>query len=464
MEELMNTSSTVITYTDYRQYKAELDAELQKSAESFVRIGYLLKVARDTGILKESGYANVNEFAEKEYNIDKTQVSRFIRINDRFSEDGYSETLKAEYKGYGYAKLAIMLQLPDSVTEELSPEYSKSEIQAIKEEYDEEQKVTDLEVMMEETDEVQQSLDNVLYQAAYQIGKDMPELYVELWESLMEKHEGEKEFIEHLAPSGTKTYTLRIPGKGRMMLMIRDTEDEVKLLSMRDATDKNAYPKTMLVEAFKQLFYEGDAKTSWGSTYGEDFPEKKEEVAPVQQKKESKVVKAKVEQPKSAPKEPEPVKAPEPPVEESTAESTAEPAEPVEPAVQQSQEGETMTLHEVDANLPAPDPKPEEEPDDIVDTDKIEESEEQQLPGRDSIENHPEYMPDPEDTAEKLQTRAYEIVKMTLSASLDVWKGKQMPLESVQKNKERAQELVEVLTKLEALVSVEEEEETEEKE
>lgn len=451
MEELMNTGSTVITYTDYHQYKAELDAELQKSAESFVRIGYLLKVARDTGILKDSGYANVNEFAEREYNIDKTQVSRFIRINDRFSEDGYSETLKAEYKGYGYAKLAIMLQLPDNVTEELSPDYSKSEIQAIKEEYDEEQKVTDLEVMMEEKDEVQQSLDNVLCQAAYQIGKDMPELYVELWESLMERHEGEKEFIERLAPSGTKTYTTRIPGKGRMMLMIRDTEDEVKLLSMRDATDKNAYPKAMLVEAFKQLFYEGDAKTSWSSAYGEDFPEKKEEVAPVQQKKESKVVKAKVEQPK--PKEP--VKAPEPPVEESTVES-------VEPAVQQSQEGETMTLHEVDSNLPAPDPKPEEEPD--ANTNNIEESEEQQLPGQDSIENHPEYMPDPEDTAEKLQTRAYEIVKMTLSASLDVWKGKQMPLESVQKNKERAQELVEVLTKLEALVSVEEEEETEEKE
>lgn len=451
MEELMNTNSTVITYTDYNQYKAELRNELNKSAESFVRIGYLLKVARDTGILKDSGYENVNEFAHKEFGLEKSQVSRFMNINDRFSEDGYSETLKVEYKGYGYAKLAIMLMLPDGITEELLPEYSKTEIQAIKEEYDEEQKVTDLEVMMEETDEVQQSLDNVLYQAAYQIGKDMPELYVELWESLMERHEGEKEFIERLAPSGTKTYTTRIPGKGRMMLMIRDTEDEVKLLSMRDATDKNAYPKAMLTEAFKQLFFEGDAKTSWSSTYGEDFPEKKEEVAPVQQKKESKVVKAKVEQPK--PKEP--VKAPEPPAEESTAGS-------VEPAVQQSQEGETMTLHEIDANLPAPDPKPEEEPDDNAN--KIEESEEQQLPGQDSIENHPEYMPDPEDTAEKLQTRAYEIVKMTLSASLDVWKGKQMPLESVQKNKERAQELVEVLTKLEALVSVEEEEETEEKE
>ena len=73
MEELMNKENTVITYTDYRQYKAELDAELEKSAESFIRIGYLLKVARDTGILKESGYASVNEFAQKEYGLDKNK-------------------------------------------------------------------------------------------------------------------------------------------------------------------------------------------------------------------------------------------------------------------------------------------------------------------------------------------------------------------------------------------------------
>ena len=48
----------VITYQkSYREYKAELDSELQKTAEGFVRIGYLLKVARDTNVLAESGYS-----------------------------------------------------------------------------------------------------------------------------------------------------------------------------------------------------------------------------------------------------------------------------------------------------------------------------------------------------------------------------------------------------------------------
>ncbi|MDO5575323.1 MAG: hypothetical protein Q4G60_15240, partial [bacterium] len=98
-------------YQNYSQFKEAVDTELQKSAESFVRIGYLLKVARDTDILKESGYETVNDFAKAEYGIERTQVSRFININDRFSENGFSDRLLPEYQGMGYAKLALMLTL-----------------------------------------------------------------------------------------------------------------------------------------------------------------------------------------------------------------------------------------------------------------------------------------------------------------------------------------------------------------
>ena len=104
-------------YGSYQEYKEAVDTELQKSAEGFVRIGYLLKVARDTDILKESGYGSVNEFAEAEYSLDKSQVSRFIRINDEYSEGGYSDRLQTKYRNFGYAKLAIMLTLPAAVNE-----------------------------------------------------------------------------------------------------------------------------------------------------------------------------------------------------------------------------------------------------------------------------------------------------------------------------------------------------------
>ena len=67
----------------YSEFKEQLDTELKKSVESFVRIGYLLKIARDTEILYESGYLSVVEFAKAEYNLSKDQVSRFIAINDK---------------------------------------------------------------------------------------------------------------------------------------------------------------------------------------------------------------------------------------------------------------------------------------------------------------------------------------------------------------------------------------------
>ena len=70
-----------------------------------------------------------------------------MNINDKFSEGGYAPELKAEYQGFGYAKLSIMLSLPDEVNEVLTPDLSKSEIQQLKEDVDEEKKTTDIEVI-----------------------------------------------------------------------------------------------------------------------------------------------------------------------------------------------------------------------------------------------------------------------------------------------------------------------------
>lgn len=298
----------VITYTDYQSYKKELDAELQKTAEGFVRIGYLLKVAQDTDILKESGYANVVEFAKAEYNIDKTQVSRFIHINDRFSEDGYSNRLKAEYQGYGYAKLSIMLQLPDEINEELSPDFSKTEIQAIKDEIDAEKKISDIEVMLEKKDEVQQSLDSLLQQVLFQMGKEEAKTFETLWKAIYEEAVQGEEAVNRLAPAGQAVYSVRIPGTGRVMLTVNEDSDSVNITNVR-TNEKESHSKKEVVEAFKSVCNgaEENMKECYQKMYGISFPEeKKVEVAPVQQekpkaksepRKESKVKKAKVETP-----------------------------------------------------------------------------------------------------------------------------------------------------------------------
>lgn len=380
----------VIEYRSYQEYKQELDTELKKTAEGFVRIGYLLKVARDTSILAESGYDNVVDFARAEYGIDKTQVSRFIHINDKFSQGGYAPELKEEYQGFGYAKLSIMLSLPDSVNEELTPDFSKSEVQQVKDEIDEEKKTTDIEVMLEEKDSVQQSFNTNLEKAVYQLGKDAPEVYKRLWESAVKNGESGKRFIENLIPDEKAMYIVRIPGAGRCMLSMKAEEDTVKLINIRDSSANETYTKQELEDALKKMLPDTDTwRNAWVSLYGEKLPaEKNAAVAPVQPKaaprKESKVI---------VPKKPEPEKnVTDIPESVSKANETASESKETVSETTQAEKKE-MTLNDVNPEIPAPDPKPVEEdvPEEKPD---VQQDNDEQIPGQDEIENHPEYMPE----------------------------------------------------------------------
>ena len=405
----------VIEYRSYQEYKQELDTELKKTAEGFVRIGYLLKVARDTSILAESGYDNVVDFARAEYGIDKTQVSRFIHINDKFSQGGYAPELKEEYQGFGYAKLSIMLSLPDSVNEELTPDFSKSEVQQVKDEIDEEKKTTDIEVMLEEKDSVQQSFDTNLEKAVYQLGKDAPEVYKRLWESAVKNGESGKRFIENLIPDEKAMYIVRIPGAGRCMLSMKAEEDTVKLINIRDSSANETYTKQELEDALKKMLPDTDTwRNAWVSLYGEKLPaEKNAAVAPVQPKaaprKESKVI---------VPKKPEPEKNVTD-IPESVSKANETVSESKETVSETTQaEKKEMTLNDVNPEIPAPDPKPVEEdvPEEKPD---VQQDTNEQIPGQDEIQNHPEYMPE-----KKTDQQIIEDAKRTIDTirvSLNGW-------------------------------------------
>lgn len=204
--------------TTYEEFKTELDTELSKSAEGFVRIGYLLKLARDTDVLA-GRYSSVTEFAQAEYGIDKTTVSRWMRINDKFSEGGYSDQLLEQYRGFGYAKLSLMLQIPDAINETLTPAYSKADIQQIKDDVDTEKQVSDIEVMIDEMEHPQTD-DRLL---AFLKTIDMPDK----WDD--ENYTA----IELLAPQGDGYVSARVPGVGKLGMTIMDGKDEVTLTNIR---------------------------------------------------------------------------------------------------------------------------------------------------------------------------------------------------------------------------------------
>lgn len=263
---------------NYKDFKTELDNELKKSVESFVRIGYLLKVARDTDILHESGYPNMQEFAKAEYNLSKDQVSRFIAINDKYSIDGYSDHLQEKYEGYGVAKLAEMLTLPEAVEDIIEPEMTRAEIQEIKREVREEQKKTDIEVMLEPKEN--EEMDR-LQKFIYQYFKENKQDYIALCK-IDRPSSTIEDLLDILAPSGIAVKTVRVSGVGKLMLSIQGIERDLELVDVRQ-NEKETHTWLELEAAIKDMYedvtYE---KEGWQQFYKEQF----EEVAPVQQKKE----------------------------------------------------------------------------------------------------------------------------------------------------------------------------------
>ena len=282
----------VIGFSNYKQYKEKLDQELSRSAESFVRIGYLLKVARDTNILYESGYETVTQFAEAEYSLRPDQVTRFIQINDRYSEGGYGTSLQDSYKGMGYTKLVEMLQLPLAIAQELTPDYTREEIKEIREEVEAENKITDLEVMLEPKDwdgEI-----SILQQVVIQLGHDNPEWYKRVYDWT----KGEKNlqtFKWVMAPSGSAIYSIRIRGLGKYLLSVKEKEEQITVFDVR-AEESISGTWEELMRMAQELIEPGTLQESWQQVYGETFPEEPE--APVStgsgrnkpKKKEKKVV------------------------------------------------------------------------------------------------------------------------------------------------------------------------------
>lgn len=265
MEE-MREKKELAGFATYGEYKEAFDREVSRVELGFVRIGYMLRIAKDTDILRDSGYANMEEFAEAEYRIDKSQASRFININMRFSEGGYSDRLQERFEGYGVAKLGELLALPDEIIEVLPQELPRSGIQEIKKEIREEQKISDLEVLMEEPAEAEGEKSLLerwlgIYLQAHpekraQVGK------------LKQSGEPVQAAMDILAPGGSAAETARIPGVGKLLLAVKGKEQPVVLMNVRN-NEREEYSWEDCMAAMERA--------------AESLPEtEKAEVAPVQ--------------------------------------------------------------------------------------------------------------------------------------------------------------------------------------
>lgn len=343
-------------HASYQEFKQALDTEMQKTVEGFVKIGFLLNFAAETNIVEEGGYANVNDFAKTEYGIDTTQVSRFVNIYKRFGVPG-EPRLQDQYSNHGVAKLGIMLTLPEYINEEITEDYSKSEITAIKREVEAETQISDIEVMCEEKSTLQQLLPEGLKQLVMQFVKDYPKEYAEIYDAVTLD-----DVKEIMAPNEVATYTVRIPTVGKILMFVKVNENIVATNTRNG--DKDTYEWEDFFNAVKDFFVLGtDAKESWSNIFKEQWPLEEKTVENIEKPHKDNVQQSK-------PKKESKVKTPEP-------------------------KNVIKVEKTVSETLP---------------------NSEEQLPGQDSILNHPEYLPD-ELKEDKQEVLTGEVENVTADAS-----------------------------------------------
>lgn len=382
-----------IMYTkSYETLKTEIKEELSKSVESFVRIGYLLKVARDTSILENSPYKNMEEFAYAEFKIDKGTASKFMAINDRFSEGGNSEHLKQEYNGIGWSKLSIMLQLPDSANEEISAGFSKNEIQTLRDEFSSAEKETPIETVFEGETGTTAAVKDILYKAIRQLGESEPDIYAGIHEAIKREDDtyDMSRIKEVMAPSEEMIYSIRIRGIGRIMLSVKSFEETVTMVNERTG-EKETRDWGEVAYAWNQIIdLEKTPEENWETVYGQSFPKKKE-VAPVQPKKDTKVKKVNEKHKKKEVKQ-----------KESITKISENDTKQEENA---HETWKDQTLHEYEETIPVPDPiEEQQEPENIAEQEQQEDN--TPIEGQQSIEDMPEVMPKP-----VMDRRTYEARK-----------------------------------------------------
>ena len=427
----------IISYEErYRKYKQELDGAFTQAAEKFVLIGYLLREAAETDILRSSGYKNMEEFAYAEYGVDASQANRFININRRFSEGGNSKQLKQQYRGIGSSKLAVMLTIPDEINEVLPKTLTKDEFKEIQAEVKAENQVSDIEVEIERA-EAAAATDkpmlppegSPLYRNLWQLGKEQEELFRKLWMvCFMETASGNRnnaEIMDILIPQGDAVYTVRIPGERRTQIIVNS--DGATIVNLK-TLERSRYTEDQICDAVRSLIDGGSSpEEQYKKLYGEDLTPEEPEIAPVQ--------------PTDSPKEKKPEKRKESRVTKANTEPKKKPKEP-------EKKPEQMTIPGA-----APDPAPEEPQTQVNDSPSRETDadnqntdtmgSEEQVPGQTDIEkDFPQYCPDTEDQRSAyLQSLRGAVENLVRYAEMDLIAAARQQLADISGYLDRLEEL-----------------------
>lgn len=116
----------------YQEAKDILREKMYNLKMNFIAAGYYLKYIRDHEQFREDGYESIWEFAEDNYGIKKSTASRWMAMNDKFSQDGNSPILAEEFRSFEKSQLQEMLYLDDKQMETVTPDMTVKEIREVR--------------------------------------------------------------------------------------------------------------------------------------------------------------------------------------------------------------------------------------------------------------------------------------------------------------------------------------------
>lgn len=129
---MMNELSRWYEDLSYEEAKNILREKMDVMKKNFIAAGYYMKYIRDNELFREDGYESIWEFAEDNYGIRKSTASRWMAMNDKFSQGGNSPNLADEFKGFEKSQLQEMLYLDDKQIETVTPDMTVKEIREVR--------------------------------------------------------------------------------------------------------------------------------------------------------------------------------------------------------------------------------------------------------------------------------------------------------------------------------------------
>lgn len=371
-----------LSMDDYIQSKNEIKQELGGIVKSFVRIGWQLTRIDKSGAYKHDGYNTIAEFARTEYGMNPSGVSRFMKVYEKYSVPGDTPELKEQYREFKFNNLVEMLQLPEEDQQIFHPEDKREDIRELKD-FNKENESNPMNLLDWKS---AQSTEDKLHATIQEFFREKTGILNALYSSEAYQSGNIKEMAQIVNPGDSMSYR-----KGTVFLMFHQEDITVKIFNeeMRNISWDQFFTYT------QEIFAEAAAGAETYENYF-GIPEETHDSTPK-------------EIPKPTPKLvsnpiPEHDVRPEP---EIALAQQPESVENVEKTVDNHEEGQKTAVPEKEDSTSGK-PKadsysetPESQPENIEKSQETALPEpEPQIPGQDSIENHPEYMPEPEEQPE----------------------------------------------------------------